>query len=58
MDWKKLFDEKRLDKGYKYYLEDKVYDVILTDNTITAKVEGSKSVKSKVLKIYEGICKL
>ena len=43
MDWKELFDETRLDRGYNYYIEDRVYDILLTDNTITSKVEGSKS---------------
>ena len=43
MNWKSLFDEDRLDRGFKYYLENRVYDVILTDNSITSKVEGSRS---------------
>ena len=30
MNWKSLFDEDRLDRGFKYYLENRVYDVILT----------------------------
>jgi len=47
MNWKSLFDEDRLDRGFKYYLENRVYDVILTENSITSKVEGSRS------KIYD-----
>ena len=43
MNWKELFDEDRLDRGYNYYIQDKVYDVILTDDSITSKVEGSRS---------------
>ncbi len=43
MNWKELFDEDRLDRGYNYYISDKVYDVVLTDDSITSKVEGSKS---------------
>lgn len=43
MNWKELFDEDRLDRGYNYYITDKVYDVVLTDDSITSKVEGSKS---------------
>ncbi len=47
MNWKKLFDEDRLNRGFDYYLEDRVYDVILNENSITSKVEGSRS------KIYD-----
>lgn len=47
MNWKELFDEDRLTRGFEYYLENKVYDVILTQNSITSKVEGSRS------KIYD-----
>lgn len=43
MNWKELFDEDRLDRGYNYYISDKVYDIVLTDDSITSKVEGSKS---------------
>lgn len=43
MNWKELFDEDRLTRGFEYYLENRVYDVILTQNSITSKVEGSRS---------------
>ena len=43
MNWKELFDEDRLLRGYNYFLEDRVYDVVLTENSITSKVEGSRS---------------
>lgn len=43
MNWKEYFDEDRLDRGYNYYITDKVYDVVLTEDSITSKVEGSKS---------------
>lgn len=43
MNWKQFFDEDRLERGYNYYMEDRVYDVILTEKSITSKVEGSKS---------------
>lgn len=43
MSWKELFDEDRLDRGYNYFITDKVYDVVLTNDSITSKVEGSKS---------------
>ena len=38
MNWKELFDEDRLLRGYNYFLEDRVYDVVLTENSITSKV--------------------
>lgn len=47
MKWQELFDEDRLSRGFNYYLENRVYDVILTDDSITSKVEGSRS------KIYD-----
>ncbi len=43
MNWKHLFDKDRLDRGYNYYIENRVYDVILTENSIVSKVEGSRS---------------
>ncbi|MBQ3421599.1 MAG: SWIM zinc finger family protein, partial [Romboutsia sp.] len=42
MLWDEYFDEDRLNRGYDYYIKDKVFDIILTDDYVTAKVEGSK----------------
>ena len=43
MKWKTYFDEERIKRGYQYYQEGKVYNTIITPNTITTKVEGSHS---------------
>ena len=43
MNWKELFDEDRLDRGFQYYIENRVYNVIITEDSITSKVEGSRS---------------
>lgn len=43
MDWKDYFDVDLIERGFDYYLNEKVYDVVITDNTVTAKVDGSHS---------------
>lgn len=50
-NWEKLFDDERLIRGYDYFLKDKVFDVILTDEYISSKVEGKKN------KIYDVLIK-
>ncbi|RAP52211.1 MAG: hypothetical protein BZ133_01635 [Methanosphaera sp. SHI613] len=53
MNWEKLFDEERLIRGYDYFLKDKVFDVIITDNSISSKVEGKRKNIYEVQINYE-----
>jgi len=41
MSWKELFDETRLNRGYDYFVHGNVFDVVIDDNGVSAKVEGS-----------------
>ncbi|OED29909.1 SWIM zinc finger domain-containing protein [Methanosphaera sp. WGK6] len=41
MNWKKYFDETRLERGYEYYKKGYVYDIVINNNLVTSKVEGS-----------------
>ena len=53
MDWENFFDEERLIRGYDYFLKDKVFDVIITDNYISSKVEGKRNNVYEVQINYE-----
>ncbi|RAP54447.1 MAG: hypothetical protein BZ137_02115 [Methanosphaera sp. rholeuAM130] len=53
MNWEKLFDEERLNRGYDYFLNDKVFDVMITDEYISSKVEGNRNNIYEVQINYE-----
>ena len=41
MSWNELFDEIRLNRGYDYFIHGNVFDVVIDDDGVSAKVEGS-----------------
>jgi len=41
MEWTEYFDEERLNRGYDYFINSRVFNVVISDNSIISKVEGS-----------------
>ena len=49
MEWEHLFQRHILDRGFDYYLDDRVSDFNLSDKAIEAVVEGSEDYRVKIL---------
>ncbi|RAP51090.1 MAG: hypothetical protein BZ136_00155 [Methanosphaera sp. rholeuAM74] len=41
MEWTGYFDEERLNRGYDYFINSRVFNLVISDNSIISKVEGS-----------------
>lgn len=48
MDWKNLFTNRILDRGYDYYSDDAVGELDVTNDSITASVYGSEEYDVKI----------
>ena len=48
MNWKKLFENLILDRGYDYYMNGAVEDISFEDDVITATVTGSKEYEVEI----------
>ena len=48
MEWEYLFQRHILERGFDYYLEDRVSSFHLSDKTIEAVVEGSDDYRVKI----------
>ena len=55
MEWEYLFPRHILERGFHYYLEDRVSDLIFTEKKIEAVVEGSDDYRVKILIGDDGI---
>ena len=49
MEWEHLFRSHILERGYDYYLEDRVCNLRYSDQKIKAVVEGSEDYEVKIL---------
>ena len=49
MEWKSLFENHILNRGYDYYMDDAVEDVTFVDNTITATVYGNDEYEVEII---------
>ena len=49
MEWEHLFQRHILERGFDYYLEDRVSDFYFSDKTIEAAVEGSEDYRVRIL---------
>ncbi|WP_455645439.1 SWIM zinc finger family protein [Methanosphaera sp.] len=48
MNWKNYFDKTRLERGQDYYNRGRVYDIVIEENSITSKVEGSSTYEVSI----------
>jgi len=49
MNWERLFQRHILDRGYDYYMDERVNDLSFSDKTIEAVVEGSEEYAVKIM---------
>ena len=60
MEWEHLFQRHILERGFDYFLDDRVSDFNYSDKTIKAVVEGSDDYRVKILlndgDIYDMSC--
>ena len=60
MNWQKSYDRKVLDKGYDYYIDDRVENLKLKDNVLTAFVYGNDKYNVRIIfdddEVFETDC--